>query len=521
MRKHLSHRFDSRALCILLPVVLSTWVFTALVLATWVFATCSLSPAMAQDREPDPQDTRGWSNVVEKALREGTADQALEGVNRAIAAAPDLSQLYLARGSLLFRTGKIDESLPDFDKVIAIDPKVKPYLWQRGIALYYAGKFQEGLDQFQVHREVNPNDVENAFWHFLCAVKLKGLAAAQKDVLLSGNDERVPMMQIQQMIQGKATVDQVIAATEKNKRLVNGADYDRFYGYLYIGLYYDAVGNRAKALEWMRKCVALGVPGYMGDVAKVHLDTLEQRNAQPASPNQKKGQWVSLFNGKDLTGWTPKIRGFELGNNYAKTFRVQDGMIQVRYDGYEKFDERFGHLFFDGVYSKYRLKIEYRFVGEQATGGPGWATRNSGVMLHGQRPETMTIDQDFPCSIEAQFLGGNGKDPRTTLNLCTPGTHVEMDGKLFKPHCTNSKSKTYHGDQWVTAEFEVLGNEVIRHIVDGQVVLEYQRPQLDPSDANAKPLIRDGMVQLELGTISLQSESHPIDFRKVEIMVLE
>ena len=110
MRKHLSHRFDSRALCILLPVVLSTWVFAAL-----VFATGSLSPAMAQDREPDPQDTRGWSNVVEKALREGTADQALEGVNRAIAAAPDLSQLYLARGSLLFLTGKIDESLPDFD----------------------------------------------------------------------------------------------------------------------------------------------------------------------------------------------------------------------------------------------------------------------------------------------------------------------------------------------------------------------------------------------------------------------
>ena len=172
-------------------------------------------------------------------------------------------------------------------------------------------------------------------------------------------------------------------------------------------------------------------------------------------------------------------------------------------------------------FSKYRLRIEYRFVGAQVPGGPGWAIRNSGAMLHGQTPESMTLDQDFPCSIEAQFLGGGGTNPRTTLNLCTPGTNVEIGGKLFTPHCTNSKSKTYHGDQWVTAEFEVLGNEVVRHLLDGQVVLEYQRPQLDPKDANAQALIKDGQLQLDRGTISLQSESHPIDFRKVEIMVLE
>lgn len=472
-------------------------------------------------QEPNPTDTRGWSNRIEEALRDGNADRALEEINRAIAKSPDLSQLYLIRGSLLFRSGKIDQSLPDFDKVIEIDPPLKPYLWQRGIALYYAGKFQEGLDQFAVHRDVNPNDVENAFWHFLCAVKIKGLKAAQDDVLLSGKDERVPMMQVQQLIQGKATVEQVVAAAEKNRKLIDGSDYDRFYGYLYVGLYYDAIGNRVKALEWIEKCVDLKVAGYMGDVARVHLDTLKKDLVGVESPNKQKGKWVSLFNGKDLTGWTPKIRGFKLGENYGDTFRVKDGMIQVRYDGYEKFDERFGHLFYDGVYSKYRLRIEYRFVGEQAPGGPGWAIRNSGVMLHGQRPETMTIDQDFPCSIEAQFLGGNGTDARTTLNLCTPGTHVEIGGKLFTPHCTNSKSKTYHGDQWVTAEFEVMGNEVIRHIIDGQVVLEYQRPQLDPNDANAKPLIRDGNVRIESGTISLQSESHPIDFRKVEIMVLD
>jgi len=333
-------------------------------------------------------------------------------------------------------------------------------------------------------------------------------------------------MQVQDMIQGKATPEQVVAAAEKNRKTVDGSDYDRFYGYLYVGLYYDALGFPDKALAWMEKCVAQDIKGYMGDVARVHLDILKKgpkpsTGSDVADRQYKKGEWNSLFNGKDLAGWTPKIRGFALGENYGNTFRVQDGMIQVRYDGYEQFQERFGHLFYQHSFSKYRLRIEYRFVGEQAKGGPGWAIRNSGVMLHGQKPETMTLDQDFPCSIEVQFLGGDGKNPRTTLNLCSPGTNVEMQGKLFTQHCTNSKSKTYHGEQWVTAEIEVLGNEVIRHLVDGEVVLEYQRPQLDPKDANAQRIIVNDQLQLDRGTISLQSESHPIDFRKVEIMPLE
>ncbi len=146
--------------------------------------------------------------------------------------------------------------------------------------------------------------------------------------------------------------------------------------------------------------------------------------------------------------------------------------------------------------------------------------RNSGLMLHGQDPATMDKDQDFPVSIELQLLGGDGTHPRPTANLCTPGTHVEMDGQLVTRHCTNSTSKTYHGDQWVTVEVEVLGNQVIRHSIDGQVVLEYQKPQLDPTDANARKLIVDGRVELSAGYISLQSESHPIEFRRVEIQRL-
>lgn len=234
------------------------------------------------------------------------------------------------------------------------------------------------------------------------------------------------------------------------------------------------------------------------------------------------GNWVPLFNGKNLDGWTPKITGYELGENFGNTFRVEDGLLKVRYDAYQKFAGRFGHLFCEQPFSHYRLRVEYRFVGEQTPGGPGWAWRNSGIMIHGQSPESMTLKQDFPISIEVQLLGGHPTGKRSTANLCTPGTNVEMHGKLHTPHCTNSNSKTYRGDQWVTVEVEVHGNQVIKHLIDGEVVLQYEHPQLDPRDGGAKRLLDAGQpLQLSGGSISLQSESHPCDFRKVEIMVLD
>jgi hypothetical protein len=235
------------------------------------------------------------------------------------------------------------------------------------------------------------------------------------------------------------------------------------------------------------------------------------------------GKWVSLFNGKDLDGWTPKIKGYDFGDNYANTFRVADGMIQVRYDGYDKFEKKYGHLFYKQPFSHYRLKVEYRFVGQQANGGEGWATRNSGAMLHGEDPKGMAKDQDFPASIEGQFLGGidMNKPPRPTCNLCTPDTNVVMDGKLITRHCTSSTSDTFYGDQWVTAEFEVRGSKSIKHFVNGKEVLSYEKPQYDDSKPHGKELAaKQGGLLIESGTISLQSESHPIDFRKVEIMLL-
>ncbi|TWT79050.1 hypothetical protein CA13_04470 [Planctomycetes bacterium CA13] len=233
------------------------------------------------------------------------------------------------------------------------------------------------------------------------------------------------------------------------------------------------------------------------------------------------GEWVSLFNGKSLEGWTPKIRFHEAGDNFGNTFRVEDGLLKVRYDQYDSFNETFGHLFCDTPYSNYRFRVEYRFVGDQCKGGAGWATRNSGVMIHGESPAEMDVDQRFPTSIEVQLLGGDGTHDRSTANLCTPGTNVVLKGDLFMPHCTSSTSETYHGEQWVTVEIEVHGNQVIKHIIDGKTVIEYSEAQLDPRDAHAKALAdKHGTIALSGGSISLQSESHPVDFRKVEIMVL-
>lgn len=255
--------------------------------------------------------------------------------------------------------------------------------------------------------------------------------------------------------------------------------------------------------------------------AQGNSDAAAKDSAKDSAKATGDGAWVALFDGKSLAGWTPKIKGYALGENFGNTFRVEDGLLKVRYDAYDKFDSRFGHLFYKEPFSHYRMRLEYRFVGDQVPGGPGWAVRNSGVMIHGEAPENMEKDQDFPASIEVQLLGGTGTGNRTTANLCTPGTNVVMDKKLITRHCTNSTSKTYHGEQWVTVEIEVRGSQVIRHWIDGQEVLSYNEPQWDPSDAHAKKIAdKQGGLLITGGSISLQSESHPVDFRKVEIMKL-
>lgn len=256
--------------------------------------------------------------------------------------------------------------------------------------------------------------------------------------------------------------------------------------------------------------------GFLGATLLTALSMMAQ--TKPAT-----GQWISLFNGKDLAGWTPKFRGCDLGENFKDTYRVEDGVIKVRYDKYEKFDNRFGHLFYQTPYSNYVIRFEYRFVGNQCPGGPGWALRNSGVMIHCQPPQSMRKEQEFPVSIEVQILGGNGKDARTTGNVCTPGTVFSMGGRVIKDHCMSSTSKTFHGDQWVTLEVTVHGGGMITNKINGETVFTYEKPTLDSGDADAKNLIaeRRGDALLTGGYLSLQAESHPCEFRKIELLPLD
>ena len=236
--------------------------------------------------------------------------------------------------------------------------------------------------------------------------------------------------------------------------------------------------------------------------------------------NAQKG-WIQLFNGKDLNDWTIKIKDHPLNENYGNTFRVKDGLLKVDYDQYNnQFKEQFGHIYYKQKFSAYLLVIEYRFTGQQIKDGPGWAIRNSGAMLHCQDPETIALDQDFPISLEMQLLGGNGKDARTTCNLCTPGTNVIMNGKLFTPHCINSVSNTFHGEQWVKVSALVLADSVIKHIVGKDTVITYEKPQYDGRDKWLQQAgFKDGGLIKE-GYISLQSESHPIEFKTVKLFDL-
>lgn len=253
--------------------------------------------------------------------------------------------------------------------------------------------------------------------------------------------------------------------------------------------------------------------------AGLTLASMPLRAGQPQAPPQ---DWIQLFNGRNLDGWTPKFRGSPLGENYLDTFGAANGALRVSYDKYTQFEDRFGHLFYKDAFSYYRLVAEYRFVGDQAPGGPDWAIRNNGFMLHSQAPSTMGVGQDFPISVEVQLLGGlaNGK-PRSTANVCTPGVQIFMKDVMVKGHCRNSTSKTYPGDEWVRVEIEVHGGERITHLIDGQPVLEYERPTIGGGEVNGfDPEVKKDGTLLTGGYIAIQGESHPTEFRKIELLNL-
>ena len=234
--------------------------------------------------------------------------------------------------------------------------------------------------------------------------------------------------------------------------------------------------------------------------------------------------WKSLFNGKNLDGWTTKIHHYESGNNFGDTFRVGDDMIKVRYDKYEgDFNNRFGHLYFDTPYSYFHLSMEYRFVGKLHPGAPSYTLLNSGVMYHSQDPRTILKEQNWPISVEMQFLGGIEKGvDRPTGNMCSPGTEIVFQGEVYPGHCLNSTSETYYGDQWVKAELIVFGDSLVKHIINGEEVLKYSKPQIGGEVVEGfDPQIKKDGQLLKDGLIALQSEGQPIDFRNIKIKNLK
>ncbi len=285
-----------------------------------------------------------------------------------------------------------------------------------------------------------------------------------------------------------------------------------------------------KSKVFLRNCIALGI------ISIIILSFTLGCNTKGSKTNHEEEEWISLFNKKDLSGWDIKIAGYELNDNYKDTFVVEDSMIRIQYDQYESFQDAFGHMYFHQPFSHYKLRYKYRFVGEQLKGGASWNIRNSGVMLHSQSAKSNEIGQGFPISIEMQLLGGLGKEERTTGNVCTPGTAVELSGEVDYRHCISSASKTYHGDQWVQAEAIVVGGEQMIFIIEQDTVLEFQHPQIGGGfiskdqageDWDAFNISRDkeswikreGEI-LKEGYIALQAESHPIDFKDIELLNL-
>jgi len=239
----------------------------------------------------------------------------------------------------------------------------------------------------------------------------------------------------------------------------------------------------------------------------------------PSTAQQLDTAWIQLFNGRDFADWIVKIAGHGTGENYANTFRVENGVLKAAYDGYSSFDMRFGHLFYREPFSDYHLVIEYRFTGEWLPDTPEWARLNSGVMLHAQDPRTMPRAQDFPISVEMQFLAGLGNGQRrTTGNMCSPGTEVDMNGQRAAAHCVNSTSPTFDPDQWVRAEAIVWGDSLITHVINGDTVLRYTSPRIGGGVVNGFDAAHkvDG-TPLTSGYIALQGEGHPVEFRRVEL----
>jgi lipoprotein NlpI len=225
----------------------------------------------------DPRDARNYllRGTIHEALQHH--DEAVADLSKCIELDPQRADAYDHRGSEQFKRGRIADSLADFDRFLMLRPSAAPGHWKRGISLYYAGRYDDGRKQFEGYEKVDTNDVENAVWHFLCNARRVGIDKAREAMLKIGKDKRAPMMEVYDLYRGKLKPADVLTAAEAGKVSDELRKQQLFYAHLYLGLYYDVLGNKSRALEHMT--LAEGkyrIGHYMGDVAHVHADLLRQ-----------------------------------------------------------------------------------------------------------------------------------------------------------------------------------------------------------------------------------------------------
>jgi lipoprotein NlpI len=219
--------------------------------------------------EEEPKELR-W--LLARGRLQSTMNQhekAIVDFNAALNIDTNNARVYHERGTAYFKLGRIKESVADFDRFVKILPDQEPQHWQRGIALYYAGDYERGRKQFELHQKVNPYDVENAVWHFICVARKDGVDKAKASLIHIERDQRVPMKEIFALFADKGKPEEVLAAAKDRDQL--------FYAHLYLGLYYEAHGNAAKAREHIDKAAGeFSMNHYMGDVARVHAQLLKK-----------------------------------------------------------------------------------------------------------------------------------------------------------------------------------------------------------------------------------------------------
>jgi lipoprotein NlpI len=231
----------------------------------------------------EPENPRGY--LIRARLHEANHQpaKAVADYDQVLKLDPRVAEAWQQRGSEHFKLGHIKEAIADFDKFLELVPQQSPHHWQRGIALYYAGRFADGRKQFELHQTVNPNDVENAVWHFLCVAREAGVEKARAALIPIQGDARVPMVEVHALFAGKAKPEEVLKAAGADGTPTARLNRQLFYAHLYLGLYFEATGDETRAREHIQKAAGQHrTEDYMGDVARVHLQLRWKDTSSPS-----------------------------------------------------------------------------------------------------------------------------------------------------------------------------------------------------------------------------------------------